>query len=76
MADGCILLMTLQENLTLKGADTIQARKLTRKQKQLLDRLNLNPNNWLRQKETSSELIIVHRYTDTTRTIRKELSKC
>jgi hypothetical protein len=73
MADGCILLMTLQENLTLKGDDTIQARKLTRKQKQLLDRLNLNPNNWLRQKETSSELIIVHRYTDTVRTIRKEL---
>jgi hypothetical protein len=46
-------------------------RRLTREQKILLDKLHLNPRDWLRVKDTTSELVIVHKHSDKTiRTIR------
>lgn len=44
----------------------------TRKQKLLLDYYGLNPADWLVAKNTSKEMTVVHRHTDTARTLPKE----
>jgi len=45
-------------------------RKPTRKQKELLKKLRLNPANWLVcSKQVPGKLVIVHRYTGHTREI-------
>ena len=47
-------------------------KRLTVKQKRLLQSLNLNPENWLVCKNDSKVMIIEHRHTGTRRTIAKE----
>ena len=47
----------------------------TRKQKILLDYYGLNPADWLVAKNTSTEMTVVHRRTDTARTLPKEIAK-
>lgn len=43
----------------------------TRAQKQLMNNSHLNYNNWLVVKDTSTEMVIQHRATGRTRTIKK-----
>ena len=43
----------------------------TVKQKKILKDYGLNYENWLIVKDNSFEMVIVHRHTDTTRTIKK-----
>ena len=45
-------------------------KKPTKAQKLLLKAYRLNPDNWLIVKHTTEELLVVHRYTSTTRSIR------
>lgn len=48
-------------------------RKPTREQRKLLAKYNLNAADWLVTKDTSTELVIVHRYSDSTvRVLPKE----
>lgn len=48
------------------------AKKPTREQRNLMDKWRLDAHNWLVVKDTSTEMVIVHRYSDkTTRTIPK-----
>lgn len=56
-----------------KGVASMQTKKPTRKQKQLLTRLRLNADNWLVGKETAEGLCIVHRYSGRTRVIPRGL---
>lgn len=44
----------------------------TVRQKKLISKMGLNFENWLVERETNEELIIVHRHTPDTRTIIKE----
>lgn len=44
----------------------------TRAQKELLSYYGLNPADWLVAKSTSKEMTVVHRHTNTTRTLPKE----
>ena len=46
----------------------------TRMQKILMQNRNLNCDNWLVVKDTPSEMVIIHRVTNTLRTIRKDES--
>lgn len=43
----------------------------TMKQKLLLKSLKLDPNNWLVSKDTSTEIVFVHRMFNNTKTVRK-----
>lgn len=56
-----------------KGVASMQTKKPTRKQKQLLTRLRLNADNWLIGKETETGLCIVHRYSGRMRVIPRGL---
>lgn len=48
-------------------------KKPTREQRKLLEKWKLDPAMWLITKDTSTELHLVHRFSDrTTRTIMKE----
>lgn len=47
-------------------------KKPTRVQKQLISAKGLNPGNWFVTKDTSTEVHIIHRNTDTVRIIRKD----
>ena len=47
----------------------------TRKQKILLEYYGLNPADWLVAKNTSNEMTVVHRYTNTTRMLPKEVAR-
>lgn len=47
----------------------------TVKQKKLITKMGLNVENWLVERETSDELVIVHRLSGKTKVIRKELWK-
>ena len=47
----------------------------TVKQKKLISKMGLNVENWLIERETTDELVIVNRLTGKTETIRKELWK-
>ena len=47
-------------------------KKPTVRQKRMLKEYGLNYENWLIIKDTSDIMQIVHRHTDTVRTIRKE----
>jgi len=46
-----------------------QPKKLQRWMKELLAKKKLNPNNWYYIKNTSTELVIIHRYSGKPRTI-------
>lgn len=43
----------------------------TKSQKKLLSSLGIHPDDWLISKNTSTEMIIVHRFTERTRSIPK-----
>ncbi len=47
-------------------------KKPTVKQGKLMQKSGLNAKEWLVSKDTSTELVVVHRHTDTVRTIGKE----
>ena len=49
-----------------------KGKKPTREQKILLDYYGLNPADCLIAKNTSSAITVVHRHTDTARTLPKE----
>lgn len=45
----------------------------TREQKKLIQQKRLNPSNWMIERDTPEQLVIVHRHSDKTiRTIHKE----
>ena len=44
----------------------------TVRQKKLISKMGLNFENWIVERETKEELIIVHRHTPDIRTITKE----
>ncbi|WP_420314509.1 DUF6906 family protein [Anaerovorax odorimutans] len=48
-----------------------QAKKPTRRQKMLIKKWRLNPKNWLVLESTKDYTKIVHRYTDTVKTIKE-----
>ncbi len=62
--------------LAVQGADWRKEMKHgknpTVKQKKLMQKWGLNAKEWLVCKDTSTELVVVHRHTDTVRTIGKE----
>lgn len=45
-------------------------KKPTKAQKIILKERHLNPDNWLIVKNTPEEMVVVHRYTSATRSIR------
>lgn len=45
----------------------------TRRQKEYIASLRLNPDNWLVCKDTPDELILEHKYSGHIKVIRKEL---
>lgn len=45
-------------------------KKPTKAQKIILKEHHLNPDNWLIVKNTPTEMLVVHRYTNATRSIR------
>lgn len=50
-------------------------KKPTRRQKQLIASLRLNPENWLVCKDTPDELVLEHRISGKIKSIGKELLK-
>lgn len=51
----------------------MQGRNPTRREKIMLQRLNLNPQNWLVVKSPPGEMHISHRHTSTKRVIKGRL---
>ena len=45
----------------------------TRRQKEYIASMRLNPDNWLVCKDTPDELILEHKYSGNIKVIRKEL---
>lgn len=45
----------------------------TRRQKEYIASLRLNPDNWLVCKDTTDELVLEHKYSGNIKVIRKEL---
>ena len=45
----------------------------TRRQKEYIASLRLNPDNWLVCKDTPDELVLEHKYSGNIKMIRKEL---
>ena len=45
----------------------------TRRQREYIASLRLNPDNWLVCKDTPDELILEHKYSGSIKVIRKEL---
>ncbi len=55
---------------SLRGGDSMKnGKKLTKREKMHLKLYSLNPESWLVFKKVDGELHLVHRYTNTTRTI-------
>ncbi len=52
-----------------------QGKNPTREQKLLIDRNGLYAGDWLVSKDTSTELVLVHRFGTGTRIIKKERGK-
>ena len=49
-----------------------QLRKPTREQRKLIQSKRLNPDNWMIERDTTTEMVLVHKHFDNkTRTIRK-----
>ena len=46
-------------------------KKPTVRQSEIIKAKRLKPEDWLIERETPEEMVIVHRYADTTRTITK-----
>lgn len=48
-------------------------KKPTREQKKLIQKMKLNPDDWMIERDTSEKIILVHRHFDSvTRIIHKE----
>lgn len=47
-------------------------KKPTVKQRRLMCALGLNAENWLVERDTPEEMVVVHRHSDKTRTIPKK----
>ena len=55
-----------------KGENDIKnGKKPTYEQRKVLEAWGINPREWLVSKSTTTEMVIVHRHTDTIRTITK-----
>lgn len=50
-----------------------QGKRPTRRQKLIISGLRLSPDNWLVISDTKESMTIIHRHTDTMRTIKKIL---
>lgn len=48
-----------------------QKRRATRKQKDLIKSSGWNPDNWFVERDTPIEMVIVHRHTNSKKTIAK-----
>ena len=48
-----------------------QLRKPTREQRKLIESKRLNVDNWMIERNTPEALVIVHKYSNKTRTIKK-----
>ena len=48
-----------------------QLRKPTREQRNIIQSKRLNPENWMIERNTPEELVLVHRYSNKTKTIKK-----
>ena len=48
-----------------------QLRKPTREQRKFIQSKRLTPDNWLIERNTPEELVLVHKYSNKTRTIKK-----
>jgi hypothetical protein len=46
-------------------------KKPTREQRKFIERSKLSASEWLVERETSTEMVLVHRFTKTTKTIWK-----
>lgn len=50
-----------------------QLRKPTREQRKLIQSKRLNPENWMIERDTTTEMVLVHKHFDNkTRIIKKE----
>ena len=49
-----------------------QGKKPTWNQRKVLEAWGLNPLDWLVSKDTPTEMVLIHRYTSTTKTIHKD----
>ncbi len=58
-----------------KKARMKNGKKPTYEQRKRLEAWGLNPREWLVSKDTPNETVIVHRHTDTVRTITKGETK-
>ncbi|WP_188066667.1 DUF6906 family protein [Brevibacillus brevis] len=48
-----------------------QGKRPNRRQKEELEARNLNPANWLVERDSTSEFVLIHRFSGTKRTIKK-----
>lgn len=65
----------MTENCRFRGEKMKHGKRPTVRQKKLMRELGINNDSWLVERETADELVIVHRLTDKTRVIKKELWK-
>lgn len=50
-------------------------KKLSRRHKTLLKEWGLNPENWLVERDTPREMVVVHKFSEQTKTIKKKEEK-
>lgn len=48
-----------------------QGKKPTYSQRKVLEEWGLNPRDWLVSKDTPTEMVLIHRHTEQTKTIHK-----
>ncbi|EJL29986.1 hypothetical protein [Brevibacillus sp. BC25] len=48
-----------------------QGKRPSRQQKEELEARNLNPANWLVERDSTTELVLINRFSGKTRTIKK-----
>ncbi|MDH6351895.1 hypothetical protein M2298_003879 [Brevibacillus sp. 1238] len=48
-----------------------QGKRPTNRQKDVMTAKKLNPANWLVERDSMTELVLIHRYTGTKKTIKK-----
>lgn len=56
--------------MTRAGSECVKSgKKPTRNQKKLMQEWNLNPADWLVERDTPEEMHLIHRFSDSTRKI-------
>lgn len=70
---GASVLLHICLRITISGRRNKMknGKRPTRAQKMLMTKWHLNYNNWLVVKDTTTEMVVVHRDTGRTRTIQK-----